>query len=341
MDASANVEPARRGFTLVEMLVVIVIIGILMGLITGVAVTARARVKEAVITLEIKELDKAVTNCTTEYKNLPPDFTDASAVSAFIRDAFPRYRYVANPAAGDDPADFVDPPDPSLQPFYQMLRDLSNPPDHPRRPGYGITIDLAALDPASALLFWLGGLPETPPVAGGQWIPAGFHKDPTLPFKPGLPRTPPLYGEFDPDRIPVDAATGWPVEPHPDDPTVVRFFRYYPKGVDVPYVYFRARRLAGVWGYFVTGGQVAYQHSVGDAASGMAANICVAYQDPQNPPLWRNHDTCQIIAAGLDGEFGAGDSATLRVSKTGLNFSQGDYDNLTNFSEGTLEDEIE
>ena len=90
--------------------------------------------------------------------------------------------------------------------------------------------------------------------------------------------------------------------------------------------------------------QYAYQHA---KEGEPLKNNCVPYRAPTDPPVWRNYDSYQIIAAGFDNDFGTQPphdpsyAPFFRVSKTGENFTQGDYDNITNFSERRLEDEIE
>ena len=333
MRASANVDPAREGFTLVEMLVVIVIIGILTGLILGAVVRARSAASIAVVKGEIAQMDTALQNYQNEFTELPPDFGHADAVERHLRKAFPRYA-----PNGDRLGNRATDGRPNGTFYERFANDVYD--------AYGGTIDPMLFDPASALVFWLGGLPEAVPGAGAQWIPAGFHADPTFPFRQGLPRTKALF-DFDAARIAA-------VESHYSDPNdstsapVLRFLRYYPRGVEAPYAYFKSHRASGTWQYQdeVSPGrwfQHAYQHAIVGAPLG---NNCVPYRDPQNPPAWRNHDTCQIVSAGLDGQFGNllpdnGASPNYRFSITAGNFTQGDYDNITNFSERTLEDEIE
>lgn len=82
-------EKCRRGFTLVEMLVVVVIIGILAGLITAAALRARTRAKIALIVVEISELDAACKAFKERFGDYPPD--SATAATSFIKRAFPRF----------------------------------------------------------------------------------------------------------------------------------------------------------------------------------------------------------------------------------------------------------
>ena len=115
---------SRRGFTLVEMLAVIVIIGILVALISAAAVAARRQAWIAAIGTEIGQLDQAVRQYKVKFGDYPPDLTDTAATERHIRRAFPRY-------TGPNP-----PP------------QLPQPPPPPAPPG-----NLAT----KALAFWLAG----------------------------------------------------------------------------------------------------------------------------------------------------------------------------------------
>lgn len=136
----------RQGFTLVEILVVIVIIGILMGIaipaINGVIGTAR----EAAIRVEIDVVGQALEAYSLKYGSLPPDFSDWNQVERHYRKAFPN----------------ID--DSELQVLAQLTWVNSNfervsltSGNVDPRGAAGFAYYRPCMDPAEALVFTLGG----------------------------------------------------------------------------------------------------------------------------------------------------------------------------------------
>lgn len=309
MSRIAHQLRARRAFTLVELLTVIVIIGILAGLITAAAVRARTRARVVAIKSEITQLQMACEAYKQKYGEYPPDLTDLVALDRHLKRAFPRYRYRAERPYPDFPL------------ARQFLDDVAA--------AYGISSpDL--LGPASALVIFLGGVPEQ----AGSTKPAGFHADPKNPFRSGEPRTPPFY-EFDVSRLTIS---------DPSNPKNKLQYRPAGAATGAPYVYFKSRRVSrGGYQYDAyedNNGNVLSYRFDGDNNGFAGDNICVPYLDPPKGSLqWAEAGKFQIICAGLDGIFGT--APDRRYRKLGENFSEYDYDNITNFSEGTLEDELE
>ena len=307
----------RGGFTLVEMLTVIVIIGILAGLIVGASIVARNAARRAVMKTEIGQLTMALQDYKGEVGEFPPDFAfvnlpagtahgDAARarVVRHVRKAWPRMT-LAGSTTNDQFNDFV------------------------AKAG----VNVSDLTPATAMTFWLGG------IADSDGKPRGFHTDPGNPFKTGEPRNKP-YFDFDVTRL--VSGQYMPARIVPQAPYV--YFRPVRNTTSGNYEYGDDDG---------SGNFVPFAFGSGDnicvAYLEDASTIYTAGGDP-DPVLmtdtrkWRAPETYQIISGGLDGEHssdieGAG-PRPFRVSGYGLGFSDGDYDNLASFAEGELEDEL-
>ena len=165
--------------------------------------------------MEIEQLAMALEHYKTEVGEYPPDFTLLHASDSDVQKAaqndilrhvckrFPRFRNATS---------------------WTALRDhiKQNDGEH------YLSVDLDKLDPSARLVFFLGGLPEQNPTAD-EWIPAGFHQDPSDPFRTGSPRSKPFF-EFTRERLKV-RKSGNDYIPY-----------YLPSGIEAPYVYFKSRR---------------------------------------------------------------------------------------------------
>ena len=80
----------HSGFTLVEILTVIVIIGILMGIAIPAIVIAINRGRTSKVRLEIGALEQAIEQYQQEYGDYPPDFSSWPVVERHYRKIFPR-----------------------------------------------------------------------------------------------------------------------------------------------------------------------------------------------------------------------------------------------------------
>jgi hypothetical protein len=315
------------------MLTVIVIIGILAGMITGAVIVVKAKARVTVIGIEISQLDAALKQYKLDHGSYPPDFAGLGgtpaerdiarrAVLRHLTTAFPRYRPgVPSGSLESDP--------------WERLKDDIEQAGLPRE-----FID--RLDPSSALVFWLGGLPEGP----GSKRLIGFSANARNPFDSlanSASRVKRLF-EFDPGRLRLD-----------DDGVL----RYYPDtgggGENAPYVYFKASN--GIYGFRAPDGSYIEHPGFTPADYGYpewgSTRPCVdtRVDVPANtPPFdWANRDTFQIRCAGLDGVFGPGvrfpsgedysnysiDDPTTLFDETTVTF-----DDMTNFSGGKLEDKM-
>ena len=285
MEATSSQTDSRRGFTLIELLAVIVIIGILASLITAAAVSARRRVRQAAIRLELDNIGNALEAYKAKMGEYPPDFTDTSGdtVRRHLRRAFPRY-------------------DPSTGPFAS-------------------TLNTGTYNPGSALVFWLGG------IVGPNKKLTGFSANPTNPFQDSSvtkSRIGPFY-DFDATRL------------H----SVSGAMRYYPDvnqriddGEASPIVYFRAVNGS----YDRPGGQEIFTAPDGGQVGPMKLRL--KPDTPWDQCTWVNEHKYQIITAGLDGKFGvaAETGGAGRFFRSDAGYDDYNYDNITNFTDATLED---
>lgn len=332
-----GVAGGRPGFTLVEMLTVIVIIGILAALISAATIYARARAREAAIYVQIKQMEAALMEYKNQFGEFPPDFwglhssdpvvvTQAKQeVLRHLRRRWPRYQLRITVEPTDTPDKIIDK---QFKAFADDVRALG--------------IDPERFDAATALVFWLGGLPAEPLVSGATYQPAGFHADEEHPFQLGQPRTGPLF-EFDPKRIDWASDHIWYRMDGPTSP---------------PVVYFRAKKDAasGRSTYAINNEIAHFVYLLQKEDEKETADLAVAYLDGGTASatrVWRNPDTFQIVHPGLDGLYSElltrvipnpwpviSEPQRWPVTITAKNFLQGDFDNITNFAP-KLESEIE
>jgi prepilin-type N-terminal cleavage/methylation domain-containing protein len=261
-----RIARARGGFTMVELLMVILIIGILVSLgLVGYSVAMR-RGREAQIQSELTQLATALENFKGKYGAYPPamraltvlagdvDDFNTSERAKFTRQLtrmFPRYTPTDTWDHAGDTADT--PPADGARDFYDcwnQIRQVTRSTELGQSAGGPLVfnddgLDIRLLDPAESLVFWLGGFPHRIDDNAGTSLtdPADitakllhlemFAADPANPLSHesdngGEQRIAPFF-DFDETRLVDNDNDGWP--------------EYVPPGKSLtgrpaPYVYF-------------------------------------------------------------------------------------------------------
>ncbi|MBQ7109768.1 MAG: prepilin-type N-terminal cleavage/methylation domain-containing protein [Thermoguttaceae bacterium] len=359
---TTNRKRANRGagFTLVEILVVIVIIGLLAGITSTVLVSARKSARGAVVATQMAQLSMALDEYKNQFGEYPPDFSDPEAVVRHVKKRWPRYNL----------------PGATVQLQYEefMLHV-----QHGCKVSSGsieAPTGLGDLDGQhvwnlqnyiSSLVFWLGGLPDY------DGKPSGFYANPKAPLGVGynsadvlvplaLPlkarREAPLF-DFELKNIgtylTVDnggTRVFYPVEDADElwDASLNAFV-YVPafEQGDLPLVYFRPSPNSP---YGAPNGSSSKTFYLADSDDVTNATLtrAVPYArnyDANGNLVWLEEKRFQMIHPGVDGAFGPDENldgprdGVPTIAPKDLVYS-GDEDNIVNFAEaGTLVSECE
>ncbi len=347
------------GFTLVELLAVIMIIALLAGLLTPAVMRSLSSSRAAAVKAEIDLLDTALMNYRNEYGSFPPsDMRGLWSNSAnAVNTGHPAYKH--------------------LQRIFPRLNEPTS--GGPASPYYW----MAQMSPAQALVFWLQGYFDDPqyPLTNGTVLTALMPRAGTA-----AANRKKLF-DFDESRLYAASAYWQPTSSNPflypaiavlpaSPPGFQQFYTrnsapnafardypvYFPNqgNTGLPYVYFsHSSYAANPTGSVPTAVGPPSPDLYFGATSLAGANSEVApyfnSANCNNPAghswaqLHMNPETFQIIAAGADGTFG-GAVASFPMDTppsfphgpfTSVKRNAGHEDNITNFATGRLKEAAE
>lgn len=322
----------RAGFTLIELMAVIVIISILIAILLPSINSVRKRAHVAQVSVEIKGLESALSQFQVQFGSYPPSrivlhemaagWASDTRSSSAMRRLCPQF----DPAARHhvDPFDTSSPLLPG--------RDFN---------GDGDSDDTFTLTGAECLALFTAGRLH-------NGVPIGLSKNPRDPFELDRgTRIGPFY-DFDVTRFTDVDSDGIPEYQDP-----------LSKDRDAPYLYLSAYDGKGYdpdHDADVFPPHAAFTAAVPDTrpdlgidsnGDGVKDDGRVYYQNAaatESGMVAHKRDTYQIISPGFDGEYGEGGSYTsadglFRLGATGSKITitdGGDVDNVTNFSSGQL-----
>jgi prepilin-type N-terminal cleavage/methylation domain-containing protein len=327
------------GFTLVEVLIVIAIIGVLMGMTIAGVNAARLAIQRRAVALEVTTIAQAIEAYKQKYQEYPPDGSNINAFNAHFRQIFPNMVASEFDALASG-----------------ALASHSAPAKAASTPAAG-----GYMDPAEALVFCLGGFSKDPvhPFTGkgGPLLAVG-----TTGYQYNTDRNEGIF-QFPQEQLTIEVSSGVTISNDEDlygtgnrDALPV----YRPRGRTMPLVYFSSSSYANsnYTGTNLNGSGIKPYKSEN-------INTGVTYSAATKNRHFRfmNDKTYQLLSAGLDDDFGALPSADqyftfpnghlIDISsatalqnplstdyKTSAGGISGHFDNVTSFSDGSLGDSL-
>ena len=356
----------RSGFTLVEVLMVIAIIGILVGLIVPAVNIALKRGRTAAMALECTTIGDAVNKYNSKYGDYPPDGSDVNLLIRHLHKIFPQI---------------------ATSEINLLTGALAVPAGNPIVAGVaGTGVPGAVMDPPEALVFFLGGFSSDPvhPFTGsGGPLFVTYSGTTITAVQYNVDRTNPFF-EFKQSQLTLstnaagltvssdDAIAGGAVDLLP---------AYVPPQKSMPYVYFDSRtyrvppdaangRTSAEFNRYIPTGRglvAPYRSTEVNTKVVLSSTPTVAERSLRQ--RWMNEKGFQVISAGLDDHFGgspglfymfkpqggtgattaqSGDSFDVATGTVGANkgFRDTDastfqLDNVANFAEGPFIDSLD
>jgi general secretion pathway protein G len=316
-DSRLPLPAPRTGFTIIELLMVVLIIGVLIALLFPAIGSALRNAREAEVVVEIKAFEKAITDFKSRFGIEPPSFMVLYEDGA---DWDP-----SSPAVGvsDQQRRACRATIRQIWPDFAFAADI----DLDRDGTSGESGVFVTLNGAECLVLFLAGVTTFVDTdadgTNDTYAPQGFAANPQTPFGAGGNRIGPFH-EFDVDRL-VDL----------DGDGMPEFLDSLP-GQDAPYLYLSSYDGRGYQQFgldFDCTGPSGVGNADDELPPGTLTDMYyLSYTDAcTNEPL--NPNTCQIISPGEDFEYGTGGV----YNDEGVGSARPyDRDNITNFKGGRL-----
>ena len=335
----------RVGFTLVELMMVILIIGILVAMLVVAVNPALQRARETTIAIEMKQIDLAIESFRTKYNFYPPSFTGLRARAASLPSGTPASNVLL----------------PFLNKISPNHRELS-----PMFPGGLSRLQVwwlaigQHLDDRSSLVLWLSGLSSNKqfPITGGLVIdPAtGNAQLPTI-FAADLAILADTAGEVQRGEADIVDANGISTslerealfdfrvaqfDPQLDDQDMeIAGLRIYnqPHGNEKGNLAYGYRDAAFYDLGFQNGQQGDSDSPAAPSRSADAYYVRVAAgpSGGLTGQVFLNPDTFQLVTAGLDGEIAFGNVNQVSFNEVSAEQAATNNDNIANFANGRLD----
>ena len=332
----------RAAFTLVELLIVIVVIGILIGLLAVALGPTITTAREFAVTTEIRQLDLGIENFRNKYGFYPPSFVGLGA------------DFGTDPTNVDATNGIVDPGDENaLLPFLNKISPNHRELD-PMFPGTTTPSRLRVwwvaigrhLDDRGSLVFWLNGLSANKqfPITGGLPLVGGNAQLPVI-FNADL-------------AIEVDSDSNRQTGEVPIVGAFERETRFDFRGSQLSDQFFFINTTgsgpptgllptpAGIRVYNMPFGNqqfdLAYRYRNAAFYPAASAGVAALHVNTDGGPVFLNPGKFQIVTLGFDGRASGFASSQINPPSSGDADEREDWvtfnsDNIANFADGRLD----
>ena len=295
---------SKHGFTLVELLVVISIIGLLVGLLVPAVMSVTARFNRGAVKFEVQALSDAVEKYRAQHGDYPPDGSSWPVVEAHLRKAFPNILL--------SELNLLNPTTTGFQTGSVAVCRNDNDTS------ISGAINQRVVDPAEALVFFLGGFSsdsQRPLTGPGGPFAASTVSGQGLQYNGSRQNG---FYEFPSARLTLATVGGVTVstdetafgEGIGNDLLPVFLSKFSESGTGAPYVYFDSRTYQPIKGgapYFNFYQPSALAEATTTARGQLGAArpmLSEQVNTATNRLFYENKQTFQILSPGVDGKFG-------------------------------------